>query len=235
MDSAALDFLTPFLDGIDQWVELAPLLPFIIILELVLSADNAVALASITKGLGNIQQQRKALNISIIFSLILRIALILAASIIIKYSFIQIIASIYLLSLVINKFFWAHDESDIPDLKVNNQSSNMIRVIFLLAITDLAFSIDSVTAAVAISDQLLLVVTGAIVGIVALRLTADYFIRWLEIYTNLENAGYLAVGLVALKLLSEVIWEGIESYEYVFFILLLSVFFWGFSVKKESI
>ena len=51
MDSASLRSLTPLLDGIDRWVELAPLLPVIVSLELVLSADNAVALASITKNL----------------------------------------------------------------------------------------------------------------------------------------------------------------------------------------
>ena len=54
MDSASLRSLTPLLDGIDRWVELAPLLPVIVSLELVLSADNAVALASITKNLNNI-------------------------------------------------------------------------------------------------------------------------------------------------------------------------------------
>ena len=53
MDSASLRSLTPLLDGIDRWVELAPLLPVIVSLELVLSADNAVALASITKNLNN--------------------------------------------------------------------------------------------------------------------------------------------------------------------------------------
>ena len=65
MDSASLRSLTPLLDGIDRWVELAPLLPVIISLELVLSADNAVALASITKNLNNIDLQKKALNIGI--------------------------------------------------------------------------------------------------------------------------------------------------------------------------
>ncbi len=62
MDSASLTSLTPLLDGIDRWVELLPLLPVLVSLELVLSADNAVALASITKGLGNIELQKKAIG-----------------------------------------------------------------------------------------------------------------------------------------------------------------------------
>ena len=79
MDSASLRSLTPLLDGIDRWVELAPLLPVIVSLELVLSADNAVALASITKNLNNIDQQKKALNIGIFIALLLRIIVILTA------------------------------------------------------------------------------------------------------------------------------------------------------------
>ena len=70
-----------------------------------------------------------------------------------------------------------------------------------LAVTDLAFSLDSVAAAVAVSDRLWLVMTGGVIGVIALRLTAELFIRWLGIYPNLERAGYLAVGLVGLRLL----------------------------------
>ena len=63
MDSASLDILTPVLDGIDRWAELAPLLPLVVLLELVLSADNAVALASITRQLNNLELQKKSLNL----------------------------------------------------------------------------------------------------------------------------------------------------------------------------
>ncbi len=234
MDSAALDSFTPILDGVDKWGELAPLLPLLILLEIVLSADNAVALASITKRLNNIQLQRKAINISIVFSLFLRIGLILGANIIIKYTYIQIIASFYLISIVINKFIFEGDREDIQTMSNDSPPLNFIRIIALLAFTDLAFSVDSVTAAVAISDQLLLVITGAIVGIIALRLTADYFIRWLQIYSNLENAGYLAVGLVAIKLLLEIAFKGIESYEFIFFVILIFIFLWGFSNRIEN-
>ena len=119
-------------------------------------------------------------------------------------------------------------------LIIRNPPLNFLKIIALLAFTDLAFSVDSVTAAVAISDQLLLVITGTIVGIIALRFTADYFIRWLEIYTNLENAGYLAVGLVAIKLLLEIPFKSIESYEFIFFVLLIFSFLWGFSDRVEN-
>ena len=81
-----------------------------------------------------------------------------------------------------------------------NAEISLLKVIIFLAFTDLAFSIDSVAAAVAISDQLLLLITGAIIGVVALRFPSGLFISWLEEYEHLELAGYIAVGLVGLKL-----------------------------------
>ena len=172
MDSASLRSLTPLLDGIDRWVELAPLLPIIISLELVLSADNAVALASITK---NLNENSEKYNIS------------------------------------------------------------LFKVILLLSVTDLAFSIDSITAAVAISDQFLLVITGAIIGVIALRFTSGLFIKWLEIYINLEKAGYIAVGLIGLKLIIQLVLFKLVIPEYLFFLVMLFLFIWGFSKKNSSI
>ena len=235
MDSAALDSFTPLLDGVDRWGELAPLLPLLVLLEIILSADNAVALASITKGLKNIQLQRKALNISIIFSLVLRIGLILAANIIIKYTIIQVIASFYLLSIVINKFIFSIEQDDTQKEFKDDPPVNFFKITALLAFTDLAFSVDSVTAAVAISDQFLLVITGAIIGVIALRFTSGLFIRWLEEFTRLEISGYIAVGIVGLKLLILLIMPGIIIPEWLIFFIMLSLFLWGFSKRQNSV
>jgi len=102
----------------------------------------------------------------------------------------------------------------------------------LLAATDLAFSIDSITAAVAISDQFLLVITGAIIGVLALRFTSGLFIKWLEIYVNLEKAGYIAVALIGVKLILQLILYNVVIPEYLFFLLMLCLFLWGFSSKQ---
>ena len=102
-----------------------------------------------------------------------------------------------------------------------------------MAATDLAFSIDSITAAVAISDQFLLVITGAIIGVIALRFTSGLFIKWLEIYSNLEKAGYIAVALIGVKLIIQLILYKLVIPEYLFFLIMLCGFLWGFS-RKES-
>ena len=237
MDSASLRSLTPLLDGIDRWVELAPLLPIIISLELVLSADNAVALASITKNLNNIDLQKKALNIGIFIALLLRILVILTAQIFLNFWPVKLIGGMYLISLSISKFISINTKDSPGNETVNNikLKSSLIKVILLLSITDLAFSIDSITAAVAISDQFLLVITGAIIGVIALRFTSGLFIKWLEIYINLEKAGYIAVGLIGIKLIIQLIFYQLIIPEYLFFLVMLCLFLWGFSSKKSSI
>ena len=236
MDSASLRSLTPLLDGIDRWVELAPLLPVIVSLELVLSADNAVALASITKNLNNIDLQRKALNIGIFIALLLRILVILTAQFFLNFWPFKLIGGIYLISLSISKFISLNSNDSNIENNGNIDKSNisLFKVILLLSVTDLAFSIDSITAAVAISDQFLLVITGAIIGVIALRFTSGLFIKWLEIYINLEKAGYIAVGLIGIKLIIQLILYKLVIPEYLFFLVMLCLFLWGFS-KKDTL
>ena len=67
---------------------------------------------------------------------------------------------------------------------------SLLKTVVLLGVTDLAFSIDSVAAAVAVSDQILLISVGAVIGIVALRFTSALFIRWLDEFPRLETADF---------------------------------------------
>ena len=145
----------------------------------------------------------------------------------------KLIGGLYLISLSISKFIDINKSgfNDNQDISNTNSESSIFKVIFLLAVTDLAFSIDSITAAVAISDQFLLVITGALIGVIALRFTSGLFIKWLQIYTNLEKAGYIAVALIGLKLIIQLILYQIVIPEYIFFLTMLGLFLWGFSNK----
>ena len=53
MDTASVNSFIPTLDQIDSWSEILTLLPILISLEILLSADNAVALATLSKSLKN--------------------------------------------------------------------------------------------------------------------------------------------------------------------------------------
>jgi len=107
--------------------------------------------------------------------------------------------------------------------------------VLALALTDLAFSIDSVAAAVAISDQLLLVISGALIGVIALRFTAGLFVRWLELYPRLETAGYTAVGFVGLKLILALLLPAWPLPEWFTLVMVASLVLWGFSRRALAL
>jgi predicted tellurium resistance membrane protein TerC len=70
--------------------------------------------------------------------------------------------------------------------------------------------------------------------VIALRLTAELFIRWLEVYRHLETAGYLAVGFVGVRLLLRVVLPHLDVPEWVLLLLVGSLFLWGFSVRNPE-
>tara|TARA_B100000579_G_C22788688_1_gene833269 strand:+ start:26 stop:727 length:702 start_codon:yes stop_codon:yes gene_type:complete len=233
MDSAAINSFIPTLDQIDSWSEILTLIPILIILELLLSADNAIALASLTKSLDNSILRSRALNIGITISLIFRIFLILLSNILLKFVIIRIFAGLYLIYLFISNIF-LKGESDIQDFENDKPNNNFkfLKIVALLSFTDFAFSIDSITTAVAISDQYILIIFGAIIGVLALRFTSGIFLKLLEKFLRLETAGYIAILIVGIKLLlNTLIVESILP-DYYFYILILIAFIWGFS-KRE--
>jgi len=235
MDSAAINSFIPTLDQVDSWYEILTLLPILIILELLLSADNAIALASLTKSLDNLALRSKALNIGIIISLIFRILLILLSNILLKFVIIRIFAGLYLIYLFISNVFLI-SKSGISDSDNDKTDNNFkfLKIVALLSLTDFAFSIDSITTAVAISDQYILIILGAIIGVLALRFTSGIFLKLLEKFLRLETAGYIAILIVGIKLLLNTLFTETILPDYYFYILILSAFIWGLS-KREQI
>jgi len=235
MDTASVNSFIPTLDQIDSWSEILTLLPILIILEILLSADNAIALASLTKSLKNSNDRTNALNIGITISLIFRILLILLSSFLLKFLLIRILAGIYLIYLFFTNVTFKNkkiDNSNNDDLFITNKKFDFLRVVALLSITDLAFSIDSITTAVAISDQYILIVIGALIGVIALRFTSEIFLRLLEYFTRLEMAGYIAILIIGVKLILNTLVKESFLPDYYFYIVIFISFVWGFS-KKE--
>ena len=236
MDALSVNSFIPTLDQIDSWSEILTLLPILIILEILLSADNAIALASLTKSLKNSEDRTRALNIGITISLILRIFLILLSAFLLKFLIIRILAGFYLIYLFFSNVILKGKNYSNEEIKKDNSNFNkinFIKVVALLSVTDLAFSIDSITTAVAISDQYILVVTGAVIGVIALRFTSEIFLRLIEYFTRLEMAGYIAILIIGSKLILNTIF--VESFlpDFYFYILILISFLWGFSEKKS--
>ena len=234
MDVTTLPSISDWFDGVDQWREILALLPVLVVLELVLSADNAVALAAIARRCRGQDQERLALNIGIALALVLRIGLILVAQWVLQNPLVQLLAAAYLLWLFLDhlRSISADQETAHESSRMESAPASLTRVVLVLAFTDLAFSIDSVAAAVAISDQFLLVITGAVIGIVALRFTSALFVRWIEMYPRLETAGFLAVGFVSLRLFIHVLRPALHQPDWFTLVVVTALFSWGLSRRQ---
>jgi YkoY family integral membrane protein len=222
-----------FLDFLPDFGGSSPMLLLVLVaLEAVLSADNAVALASISQGLAEEKMRRQALNIGLILAYILRMTLILFATWVVNYWQFQVLGAGYLLWLVFQYFSSKDGENDEDKLP---KYTNIWQAIPTIAITDLAFSLDSVATAVAVSTDTWLVISGATIGIIILRFMAGLFIRWLDEYTHLEDAGYVTVALVGIKLFVRAVRPELEISELLVVGTIAIIFAWGFSQRKDSI
>ena len=208
------------------------LLPVLSLLEVILSADNAIALAALTRGLQGVQLQRRALNFGLLMAYGLRILLILVSTWIIQFWEFEVAGALYLLWLVF-KYFSSDTETSEDHHHHGPRFATIWQTAPVIAMTDLAFSLDSVAAAVAVSRDIGVILLGATIGIIALRFMAGLFIRWLDEFTNLEDAGYLTIALVAVHMLLRVVNEALVPPDWLMLILIGQLFVWGFAERTK--
>lgn len=226
---------------LDQLLDYSPnfgvdtllLLPVLIALEAVLSADNAIALAALTQGLHNPILQRQALNIGLVLAYVLRMTLILTATWVVRFWQFELAGALYLLWLVF-QYFTSQPEGNGEHPHHGPRFTSLWQAIPMIAVTDLAFSLDSVTTAIAVSQETWVILLGATIGIITLRFMAGLFIRWLEEFTHLEDAGYITVAFVGIRLLLRVINDSLVPPEWVMVSAIALIFIWGFSKRNES-
>lgn len=214
----------------ELWFKTPFLLLILIALEAVLAADNAIALAAIAQSLENSKLQRQALNIGLVAAYVLRLLLIITATWVVQFWQFELLGAIYLLWLVASYFTSSEDN---PKHHHRFGYSSLWQVIPLIAVTDLAFSLDSVTTAIAVAEKTWLIIAGGTIGVITLRFLAGLFIRWLDEYTYLEDAGFITVGFVGLRLLLKVIQPELVPPEWIAITGILILFSWGFSKRNQ--
>lgn len=179
----------------------------IFILEAMLSIDNAAALALMVKDLPS-KEQSKALKYGIAGAFIFRGVCLFCASVLIKIQWLKIVGGIYLFYLVYTHCTPEKDsvEEGIDKqhnaffLKVKNILGSFWSTVLLVEIMDIAFSVDNIFAAVAITDRFWLIVIGVSFGIVAMRFVAYLFTVLIKKYPSLEESAFVVIAVLGLKL-----------------------------------
>jgi YkoY family integral membrane protein len=189
------------------------------ILEGLLSSDNAVVLAIMVRHLPK-KQQKKALFYGIWGAYIFRFIAIGVGTYLIKIWWVKLIAAIYLLKMTYDHFTKKQNNEDIDESKVINKG--FWATIASVELMDIAFSIDSVSAAFGVSDKVWVLYLGAIFGILAMRGVAKLFISLIEKIPELEGSAYVLIGFIGVKMLLNII--DIEIPNTIFFAALIIIF-----------
>jgi YkoY family integral membrane protein len=176
----------------------------LIILEALLSGDNALVLALMVRHLPD-SQREKALRFGLIGAFVFRALAVLVATILIRFWPLKAIGAAWLLVLSV-KYFWRHLRHGRAAQTSSSITMGFWTTVFWVELTDLAFSIDSIMAAVAMSSKMYVVFLGGVLGMIGVRVVAGYVIKLLERIPALENSAYGIVGWIGIKL-------GIEAWQ----------------------
>jgi YkoY family integral membrane protein len=178
------------------------------LLEGILSVDNALVLAILVRTLPK-HQQKKALAYGIAGAFAFRIIALVLAAYLMRVVVFKLIGGAYLLYLAMKHMFFFHKEE--AHQQRASVASNFWKTVFFVELTDIAFSIDSITTAVAMSNKLLIVWLGGILGIISLRVVSGFFIRLLEKLPKLEDLAYQLIFFIGTKLTLEAFHVEIEA------------------------
>lgn len=177
----------------------------LVLLEGALSADNALVLAVLVLPLPP-EQRTRALRYGIGGAFAFRILSTLFATYMIHWNWVKLIGALYLLYLPA-KHFIDHPENRPGGAKAAIKTflglsafwSTVIRV----ELTDIVFAIDSILVAVAMSRKAWVIVTGGILGILAMRLLIGQLLGIVQRYPAIVDGAYVIVAWVGIKLMIE--------------------------------
>ena len=190
--------------GDTSWLVHLGSIGLLVLLEGLLSGDNALVLALLVRHLPKPQRQ-KALVLGLAGAAFFRLVALLVAKSIIQFWYLQALGALYLFYLPAKHFLRRKKPKGLPEVLPavslpRASSLSFWKTVALVEFTDIAFAIDSVLVAVTVSKELWVVYTGVILGVILLRFGAGALVVLLEKRPGLEHMASLLVGWVAIKL-----------------------------------
>ncbi|MFN7685292.1 MAG: TerC family protein [Oligoflexia bacterium] len=181
---------------------------FLAFLEGILSIDNALVLALLAKPLPP-HLQRKALTYGLVGAVVFRLIALGLTTYLMKWLWVKWVGGGYLVWVAGSHFLKKKekdsDDAD-PTAKAAIQAARgskwfFWKTVLVIELTDIAFAVDSILAAVALSNKFWVVFTGGLMGVILMRVAANIFITLIEKFPRMEITAYLLVMVIGIKLL----------------------------------
>lgn len=180
----------------------------LVLIESLLSVDNAAVLATMVMKLTP-EQRSKALKYGIVGAYLFRGISLFLATYLVKIWWLKAIGGLYLLYLFIDWLITkkrangqqegSKENSRLYRLTVG-RLGNFWGTVVSVELMDMAFSLDNVFAAVAFSRNIIIILCGVFIGILAMRFVAQGFVKLMEKYPFLESCAYVVICLLGIKL-----------------------------------
>lgn len=200
----------------------------LILLEGLLSADNALVLAIMVKHLPK-KQQKQALFYGILGAYLFRFVAIGLGTYLITIWWVKAAGALYLLWMSLQFFLKKRkEEQGEENDKPVDVPHGFWRTVLAVEIMDIAFSIDSVLAAFGVSDQIWVLYLGGIFGVMMMRGVAQIFLTLIDRYPGLETTAYVIIGIIGAKMMASVFDYHVS--QVVFFSTLIVIFMGTFVV-----
>ena len=177
----------------------------LVVLEGLLSADNALVLAILVLGLPR-HQQRKALRYGILGAFTFRILATLLAVHLLTVAWIKLVGALYLLYLSYAHFFGRHEGGERRAIKAAKPWLGLgafWATVVKVELTDIVFAVDSILVAVAMSSKTWVIISGGVLGIIAMRMVIGQLLAIVRRYPALVDGAFLIIAWVGVKLLIE--------------------------------
>jgi YkoY family integral membrane protein len=188
----------------------------LVLLEGLLSADNALVLAILVLGLPR-SEQRKALRYGILGAFTFRILATLLAVHLLQVAWVKLIGALYLLYLTWSHFFRGGGGGERRAIKPARPWMGLPAfwaTVVKVELTDVVFAVDSILVAVAMSPKTWVVISGGILGIITMRMVIGQLLALVRRYPALVDGAFVIIGWVGVKLMVEYLHaEGLVQFQ----------------------
>ena len=177
----------------------------LVLLEGLLSADNALVLALMILGLPR-PDQTKALRYGLVGAFAFRILATLLATYLIRIEWVKLLGGLYLLYLSYRHFFrsgGAEERARPRPAQPWCGLSTFWGTVVKVELVNIAFSVDSILVAVAMSAKTWVVLSGGLLGIFAIRVVIGQLLAIVRKYPAIVDGAFIIIAWVGLKLLIE--------------------------------
>jgi YkoY family integral membrane protein len=199
----------------------------LIVIEGLLSADNALVLAMMVEHLPP-KKRKKALFYGIIGSYVFRFLAIGFGTLIIGLWWVKLIGALYLLWISLRNLLF-NKKRIVSKFKAHK--TNFWKTVLAVELVDMAFSFDSVLSALGVSEVLWVLLLGSIFGIILMRCVAGALVKFISHHKQYEKTAYILVGFVAIKMLLSII--NIQISEEVFIVFMFIIFFTSYIMGRK--